>query len=225
MVATRSEASVRERLLAAANELFYEEGVHTVGIERVLERAGVAKASLYGTFGSKEELVRAYLERRGLARRERIAARIAQYEDPRERILSIFDLLAETAAESNFRGCAFVAACAEGPRGSTPSKQVAAEQRAWVRNLFVELAKDFGALDSTKVGRQLAVLYDGGLIGARMDSDPGLVRDARAIAECLLDAQAGPKTATRRARARGGRMLAVSESRAKKSRKRGPKAS
>ena len=53
--------SARERLLDAANELFYEEGVHTVGIDRVIERAGVAKATLYSTFGSKDELVRAYL--------------------------------------------------------------------------------------------------------------------------------------------------------------------
>ena len=56
--------SARERLLAAANELFYNEGVHTVGIDRVIEQAGVAKASLYNTFGSKDELVRAYLETR-----------------------------------------------------------------------------------------------------------------------------------------------------------------
>ena len=60
MSTTNLEGSVRDRLLAAANELFYQEGIHTVGIERVLERAGVAKASLYSTFGSKDELVRAY---------------------------------------------------------------------------------------------------------------------------------------------------------------------
>jgi len=212
-------------LLAAANELFYEEGVHTVGIERVLERAGVAKASLYATFGSKEELVRAYLAGRGVARRERISERIARYEAPRDRILSIFDLMAETAAEANFRGCAFVAACAEGPRGSTPAKQVAADQRAWVRNLFTQLARDFGAHDPTKVGRQLGVLYDGGLIGARMDSDPGAVGDARALAECLLDAQARAKPPPRQGEARSGRPQPASESRAKQPRKRGAKAS
>ena len=61
---TAAVPSARERLLAAASELFYAEGVHTVGIDRVIERAGVAKASLYNTFGSKEELVRAYLESR-----------------------------------------------------------------------------------------------------------------------------------------------------------------
>ena len=64
---TARRPSARERLLDAADELFYEEGIHTVGIDRVIDRAGVAKASLYSTFGSKEELVRAYLEaiRRG----------------------------------------------------------------------------------------------------------------------------------------------------------------
>ena len=62
--------SARERLLAAANELFYAEGVQTVGIDRVIERAGVAKASLYNTFGSKENLVRAYLESRHEATRK-----------------------------------------------------------------------------------------------------------------------------------------------------------
>jgi AcrR family transcriptional regulator len=225
MVEARSDVSVRERLLAAANELFYEEGVHTVGIDRVLERAGVAKASLYGTFGSKEELVRAYLERRAVARRERISARIAQHEHSRDRILSIFDLLAETAAEANFRGCAFVSACAEGPRGPTPSKQVAAEQRAWVRSLLTQLARDFGALEPAKLGRQLAVLYDGALIGARMDSDPGVVRDARAIAECLLDTQAGAKASTPRGEPPGGRARAATKARAKPARKWRPRAS
>ena len=57
-------ASARDRLLAAADELFYEEGIHTVGIDRIIEKAGVAKATLYSVFGSKEELIRAYLAAR-----------------------------------------------------------------------------------------------------------------------------------------------------------------
>ena len=64
MLATKIEGSVRDRLLIAADELFYRDGVHRVGIDRVIERAGVAKASLYAAFGSKEELVVAYLEAR-----------------------------------------------------------------------------------------------------------------------------------------------------------------
>ena len=74
--------SARDRLLDAANELFYDEGVHTVGIDRVIERAGVAKASLYNTFGSKDELVRAYLEARHAQTAGRITRYLERYSSP-----------------------------------------------------------------------------------------------------------------------------------------------
>src|SRR4051812_16781169 len=88
-------ASARERLLAAADELFYEEGVHIVGIDRVIERAGVAKASLYSAFGSKDELIRAYLDRRHAVRRSRLNRAAAPCETPRERLLARFVILRE----------------------------------------------------------------------------------------------------------------------------------
>src|SRR6516225_2910212 len=109
----------RDRLLAAADELFYKEGIHTVGIDRVLEKAGVAKASLYSTFGSKEELVHAYLQLRAERRQRRISERLARLDDPRERVLAVFDVLGDAAAEPGYRGCAFVNASAEGARGET----------------------------------------------------------------------------------------------------------
>ncbi len=192
---------MRERLLEAANELFYQEGVHTVGIDRVLERAGVAKASLYGTFGSKDELVRAYLEARAQRRREGISQRIARYEDPRARILSIFDLLAETARETSFRGCAFVNACAEGPSDpATPARQVSSKHRAWVRDLLAQLATDLGARDPGEVARQLSLLYGGALITAFLDSDPDAPLVARGVAESLLDAQVARKAPATKSR-------------------------
>src|SRR3979490_1409427 len=82
--------SARERLLVAADELFYAEGVHVVGIDRIVERAGVAKASLYSLVGSKEELVRAYLERHCRGRQGRIASILAAHDSPRERLLAVF---------------------------------------------------------------------------------------------------------------------------------------
>src|ERR1044071_4421276 len=105
--------SARERLLEAAEELFYEEGVNTVGIDRVIERAGVAKASLYNTFGSKEALIRSYLAARHEARRARIMETLARYDTPRAKLLGVFDALGEIIAEAGFRGCAFLRATAE----------------------------------------------------------------------------------------------------------------
>ena len=198
---------VRERLLTAADELFYAEGVHTVGIDRVLEHAGVAKASLYGTFGSKDELVRAYLEERGRATRARTAARMETFDDPRDKILCVFDLLAETAKEGSFRGCAFVNACAEGPKGPTPARDVSSKQRKWRRDLFAELAKELGVGDPEETARQLALLYDGAVVGAWMDADPSRPMTARRVAESLLHSEV-PASAPPKAHARSSKKRA-----------------
>src|SRR5262249_30789670 len=138
--------SARERILAAANELFYEEGIHSVGIDRIIERAGVAKASLYNTFGSKDELVRAYLMSRQASREDRITRGIGRYETPREKLLAIYEVLAERFAEPAFRGCAFINASGEAWPGRA-IEEVREYARDWVRALFVGLARDAGATD------------------------------------------------------------------------------
>ncbi|MDQ1485941.1 MAG: hypothetical protein QOJ62_1634 [Actinomycetota bacterium] len=184
---TAAGLPARERLLAAANELFYEEGVHTVGIDRVIERAGVAKASLYNTFGSKEELIRAYLAARHLARQERLASKLARFETPRERLLGVFDVLGELFAEPGFRGCAFANASAEVTAG-TAVKDVSDEARAWTRSLFVELATAAGAVDPASLAEQLVLLYDGATVAAKMDRNPTAAVAARAVAAALVDA-------------------------------------
>jgi AcrR family transcriptional regulator len=180
-------------LLAAADELFYAEGVHVVGIDRIVERAGVAKASLYSIFGSKEELVRAYLEEHFRARERRIAGVLAAYDTPRERLLGVFAELEESLAGSEFRGCRFILAASEARPGDA-SESVAEEYRAWVRSLFTELADEAGASDARRLGRQLALLYDGAAVAARMDLDRGAAASAliSAVAS-LLDAAIPPE--------------------------------
>jgi len=178
--------SARDRLLAAAGELFYDEGVHTVGIDRVIERAGVAKASLYNTFGSKDELVRAYLENRHETTSARISRYLERYTDPRDRLLGVFEAQGELFTEPGFRGCAFVSASAESP-GEAVSR-VADDYRGWVRGLLTGLAREAGAADPEALGRQLHMIYDGASLSARMDRDPSSAVAARAAAEVLLDA-------------------------------------
>jgi AcrR family transcriptional regulator len=179
--------TARERLLAAANELFYEEGVHTVGIDRVIERAGVAKASLYNTFGSKDELIKAYLEARHVARQKRVTEKIAGYDNPRDRLLGVFDALGDLFLEPTFRGCAFANASAESAAGSSV-EEVSDKYRGWIRTLFVGLARDAGATDPDSLAGQLVLLYDGAVNGAKMDRNPAVAATARAVAASLLDA-------------------------------------
>jgi AcrR family transcriptional regulator len=193
MAARTSEpVPARQRLLAAANELFYDEGIHTVGIDRVIERAGVAKASLYSTFGSKDGLIRAYLEARHAATRERMERELAaRYDTPRERLLGAFDIQGESFGEPGFRGCAFISASAESSPGGAV-EAVAEEYRTWVRSLFLDLAKEAGATDPEQLAHQLVLLYDGAGISAWLDHDPRAAVSARSVATVLVDAAIPP---------------------------------
>lgn len=193
--------------MKAADELFYEEGVHVVGIDRVIERAGVAKATLYSAFGSKDELVRAYLEGRHERRAQRITTELERFPTPRERLLGVFDIVGEIAQSTGFRGCAFHNATAESKPGSAV-EEVSDRTRAWVRSLFVELARAAGAADPEGLAAQLVLLYDGASMGAQMDRNPAAAAGAKAVAEILVDAAGvlpSPESGSRRARSGAAR--------------------
>jgi AcrR family transcriptional regulator len=174
-------------LLAAADELFYAEGVHVVGVDRIVERAGVTKASLYNTFGSKEELVRAYLDQHMRRRQEAIKRILAANKTPRDRLLAVFAELEGALAGSEFRGCRFIMAVAEARPGDA-SEEVAEDYRAWLRNLFTNLAKEAGVRDYKQFGTQVSLLYDGAAVAARMDKDrKGAAKAMSAAVVALLD--------------------------------------
>jgi AcrR family transcriptional regulator len=191
--------SPRERLLDAAGELFYAEGVQSVGIDRVIERAGVAKASLYSTFGSKEQLVCAYLDARHAETLGRLRAAADSFEDPVERILAVFDAQARLFRTPDFRGCAFTAAAAEAPAGGRVD-EAAGSYRRDVRALFTELAAAAGAPDPKLLASQLQLIYDGGGLAANLDRDPAIAAPARTAAAALVAAAVttGSKSGRRR---------------------------
>jgi AcrR family transcriptional regulator len=184
---TPVRSSARDRLLDAADELFYAEGVHSVGIDRVIERAGVAKASLYNTFGSKDELVRAYLNRRHESRRQRLTTQLERFPTAREKLVGVFEVQAETVASPGYRGCAFLNASAEAPAGGTVAS-VCDMSRAWMRSLFADLAAQAGVARPEHLAAQLMLLYDGASASAQLDRNPTAALDARAAAEVLIAA-------------------------------------
>ncbi len=185
---TEDRASARDRLLNAANELFYAEGVQTVGIDRIIERAGVAKASLYNVFGSKEELVAAYLASRHDHTTSRLTEAMQKVDDPRQKIFAVFDAQAQQYERPEFNGCAFIAASTEAPAGGLV-EQAADQFRVWIRAMFTELAEQAGAADPVSLGRQLHLVYDGAGLAGRMDHhDPGIAPSTRAAVQGLLDA-------------------------------------
>src|SRR5713101_6276687 len=149
----------RERLLSAADQLFYEEGICSVGIDRVIAEADVAKGSLYYVFGSKDELVRAYLGGRSEQWRGHLTQELAaRYATARDRLIGVFDVLSEGCGAPGFRGCPFINASAEAKPGGVV-EQATDAHRAWVRELFAGLGREAGASDPEALAAELTLLY------------------------------------------------------------------
>lgn len=184
---TSERLPARARLLAAAEALFYEEGFNLVGIDRVIERAGVAKASLYDCFGSKEALIHAYLVGRKDARQARMTAGVARHHAPRDKLLGVFDVVGDLIAEPTFRGCAFVKASAESRPGSS-IRAVCDDSREWMRALFSGLATEMGVSAPDLLAQQMLMLYDGALLSAQLERDVNAAAAAKQVATVLLDA-------------------------------------
>ena len=125
-----SGIGVRDRLLDAADRLFYREGVRAVGIDRVLAEADAAKASLYQHFGCKDQLVASYLERRTVEARAHIEAYLAD-TPPSQRALKFFDWVVEWAESKDFRGCPLQNTVTELTDAAHPARAIAHGQRAW----------------------------------------------------------------------------------------------
>ncbi|MGI5322198.1 TetR/AcrR family transcriptional regulator [Actinomadura nitritigenes] len=166
------------RVLQVAGELFYERGIGSVGMELVAAEAGVTKKTVYDRFGSKEALVLAYLRARDERWRDFLTRRIDAVPGPRDRVLASFDALGEWLSTECGRGCSMVNACAELPDPRHPVHAVAAEQKAWVRDLYAGLVADGTLAD------QLLILHEGAVVAFSV----GGVRDAAAKARAAADA-------------------------------------
>lgn len=177
--------SARERLLKAADELFYAEGINTVGIDRVIEHAGVAKASLYSAFGSKDGLIRAYLLHRHGIRQARIQRHLAKHTEPRARMLALFDSFHELITGPLWRGCPFIAATGEARTDETVN-EVAAITRGFTRQCFLDEAIALGLADPGALADQLVLLYDGAVVAANFLDRTAALR-AREMAELVID--------------------------------------
>ncbi len=155
-------ATAHTQLLDAAEALFYREGVRAVGIEAVVERAGVNKMSLYRQFSSKDELVVAYLDRRnaGYFRQfDRIAEQLPG--DPKAQLLKFVDELAVRAASPEYRGCAFINAAAEFPDASHPARASVADNKAELLRRLAALAEGAGARDPARLADGIALVVEG----------------------------------------------------------------
>jgi AcrR family transcriptional regulator len=174
-----------ERVLATADRLFYESGIHATGVDTIAAEAGVSKTTMYTYFHTKDDLVAEYLRGRSNGWQSHVAEQLSERGGtPVERALLVFDLLGEWFGGDGFRGCPFINAEAESTPDA-PAHQVNLAHRAWVRELFSGLLGEAGIDDDVLV-LQLAMLYDGAMTSAHAERDLSWAEAAREAARSLI---------------------------------------
>ncbi|WP_341976893.1 helix-turn-helix domain-containing protein [Microbacterium sp. LWO13-1.2] len=176
----------RTRLIDAATRLFYAEGIHSVGVDRVIEEAGVTRATLYKQFGGKENLVLAYLRSEDELLRGMFAAASATITEPGHLMDAVIDGIVADIRQRHTRGCPFINAAAEFPDATGAVRQLITEHREWFRATLTEAAALAGLDDAAAVAASLVLLRDAALVGGYLDGEEATTafeRTARSLIE------------------------------------------
>jgi AcrR family transcriptional regulator len=187
-MAVRSDRSTRDRILDTASELFYRDGYHAVGIDKIIEQSGVAKMTLYRHFPSKDALIAAYLERSNAEFMIWLDEAMAQVDDPRAKLAAALEATGKLATNARCLGCTFQGAASEFPEMDHPGHRVALAHKQAVLERFARLASEADMRDPDGLAAQLLLLMDGAWVAARMFgpiNHGGSVGDAAAA---LIDA-------------------------------------
>jgi len=182
----------RDRVLAAASRLFYEEGIRAVGVERIAAEAKVSKMTLYRHFSTKDDLVVAVLEQRDEPARRMLTHAARTGKTSRERLLAPFMMLERWFTSEGFRGCPFMNASLELADPAHPARAVADRHKRATRDEFEALASAAGVPDPASLADQLGLLFDGAIAQAQMRDPTQAARAALAAAKALVDAAAKP---------------------------------
>ncbi|MGH3755424.1 MAG: TetR/AcrR family transcriptional regulator [Pseudonocardiaceae bacterium] len=186
LVAGAPDSATAQRVLDAAERLFYSRGVQAVGIDAVVAEAGVATKTLYAHFGSKDGLVEAYLRRRDRRWLDWLHRRLDTTGDNRQRVLAVFDALGEWFAEPGFSGCAFINVAGE-LADNPMARAVAREHKLALRALLHRVAADAGVPDPGTLAERLMLLVEGAIVTAYVEGDQSAAARARSAAAALLD--------------------------------------
>lgn len=174
----------RARLLDAATDLFYREGIHSVGVDRIIEQAGVTRATMYKQFEGKEGLVLAYLRREDELLRTLLADAGSSSSDPEVLLDLIIVGIEQDIGERHTRGCPFINAAAEYP-DQGPVRDLIDEHREWFRGTLQQLATAAGLVEPADVAASLVLLRDAALVGGYLDGQdrvaPAFARTARGV--------------------------------------------
>lgn len=189
-----------DRIRAVADEMFYREGIRAIGVDEIVNRAGVTKPSLYRSFASKDELAAAYLRDYEAAFWERFDAAAKGHEnDARAHLLAYFDGLAQRASKGGYRGCGLTNAAVEYPQAEHPARKVAEANKRALRSRLAAMAKDMGAADPQALGDGLLLLLEGAYASGQLFGKGGPARSLVENAQRLIDASVASGKARKKA--------------------------
>ncbi|MEV6756877.1 TetR/AcrR family transcriptional regulator [Streptomyces sp. NPDC051214] len=179
-----STSPARSRLLDTATRIFYAEGIHSVGVDRITAEAQVTRATLYRHFKGKDELILAYLQQADHGIRAQVAAAQAQDGPAADNARAIARSIAEGIQYSGFRGCAFLNAAAEYPDAEHPVHQAVLAHRQWFLETVTRVLAQAGCTPADAAGRHFVMLRDGAMAA-------GCLYDPTLICETFLDGVEG----------------------------------
>jgi AcrR family transcriptional regulator len=185
---TSPTATARDRLIDTAIALFNRHGFHATGVDRIVAVAKVAKKTLYAHFPSKEDLILAALSRKRAAFADRfLPAVLASSGQPRDRLLSLFELAKSWFSDPDFYGCLFINAAVEYSEPGHPINACAREFKTLLRGFAREQAVAGGAADPDALADQIALLFEGATTVAQVQGRPDAATTAKTIAALLID--------------------------------------
>jgi AcrR family transcriptional regulator len=189
------DESRRDRIVAAADRLYYTRGFSSVSMDELRDATGVSLRSLYKLFPSKDDIIIATLRERRRIWAEGLAGYVDAAHSPRDKLLAVYDFLAGWFCEDDFRGCGFLNAFAELGAVNTDVADIVREHKTQFQRELVRLVEELGADPS--LGAQLALLAEGAQTTAAVMGDPGAADHARAAARTLIGAalEAGTRRA------------------------------
>jgi AcrR family transcriptional regulator len=178
---------VRERILDAAAEHYYADGIRSVSADKLIAAAHVSKMTFYRHFPTKNELIAAYLQLRSDDEASAVTAKREELADDPAGVLRWYaDVVGQATCSPGFRGCPFINAAAELPENDHPGRRIITDHRSWLTGQVAELLDALGVVDATTKAEQLMMLRDGAMVSGYLGSAPdqvaaGLVAGARSI--------------------------------------------
>jgi len=187
-IAPRPPAPAKLKILEVADRLFYNEGIHTVGVDRIINEAHVTKATFYKHYRSKDLLIVAYVEGRHLRAKQLIEEARRNLTDPADVLRALATLIGQIATRPGFHGCPFINAAAQFGDPSHPVRQAVARHRSWERALVTDVVAELGHAAGEDAVDDLILFRDGALSGSNVgDPERAYLSLARAVERIIAE--------------------------------------